>query len=133
MADAGAFVALVARDRSAQAVELRFAAHAFDVHAPHLVDAEVTQALRRRSFHREDDASAIESAFANFRSLPFARHGHERLLGRAWALRRNVSAYDAMYVALAEALDADLLTLDRRLARAARTHTALTVLTPESS
>lgn len=59
------------------------------------------------------------------------RIDHVGLLSRAWELRHNVSFYDSLYVALAELLEAPLLTLDRRLARAARDATAVTVLAPD--
>ena len=64
------------------------------------------------------DATSAASALQDLRSLDLERHAHEPLLDRIWALRENLTAYDAAYVALAEALDTALLTCDGRLARA---------------
>lgn len=86
--------------------------------APHLVDAEVVQTLRRlvaRGAVADPDADRAVQAW---RQLAVRRFAIEGLLGRVWALRHNVSAYDASYVALAEALDCPLLTADVRLAGA---------------
>ena len=64
------------------------------------------------------DTASAESALANLRALDLERHAHEPLLDRIWALRGNLTAYDAAYVALAVSLDATLVTCDSRLARA---------------
>ena len=66
----------------------------------------------------ELDPASAASALEDLRSLDLERHTHEPLLDRVWALRQNLTAYDAVYVALAEALDTTLLTCDGRLARA---------------
>lgn len=87
-------------------------------HAPHLIDAEAAQALRRMVGAGGLPPRSGERALADLLDLPLQRHPHTLLLQRAWELRRSISAYDAMYVALAEALDAPLLTHDGRLARA---------------
>lgn len=92
------------------------------VHAPHLVDVEVIQVLRRLTRDRTIESDEAEAALDDLRALDLQRHAHEALLDRAWALRENLSAYDAVYVALAEALDAPLLTCDKRLSRASATH-----------
>jgi predicted nucleic acid-binding protein len=86
-------------------------------HAPHLLDVEVAQVLRRLASRRTLSATRGAEAIADLVAMPMVRHDHVPLLGRAWALRENVSAYDAVYVALAEALDARLLTCDARLAQ----------------
>lgn len=88
------------------------------VAAPHLVDAEIGQGLRGlvlRSQLAPDDA---ERTLAVVGGLVTRRYAHRPLATRAWQLRDNVSFYDGLYVALAEALDAPLLTADRRLAAA---------------
>ena len=65
----------------------------------------------------EIDGASAAAALDDLRSLDMERHGHEALLDRVWALRENLTAYDAVYVALAEALDSTLLTCDAKLAR----------------
>lgn len=87
-------------------------------HAPHLLDVEVTSALRRGVKRRVLDAVRATEALDDFAYLSLVRHPHGPLLPRMWALRDNLSAYDAAYVALAEELGAPLLTLDARLASA---------------
>lgn len=87
-------------------------------HAPHLVDLEVTAALRRMVLRRELPVTQALRALDNLTRLEVTRHPHRDLLTRVWALRDNVSPYDASYVALAELIDATLVTLDRRIGRA---------------
>jgi predicted nucleic acid-binding protein len=86
--------------------------------APHLVDAEVLGVVRRAHRRGELDGTAARQAIDDLESWPATRVDHRPLLERAWQLRDALSAPDALYVALAEALDGTLLTLDRRLARA---------------
>jgi predicted nucleic acid-binding protein len=86
--------------------------------APHLVDAEVLGVVRRAHLRGELDGTAARQAIDDLGSWPATRVDHRPLLERAWQLRDALSAPDALYVALAEALNATLLTLDRRLARA---------------
>ena len=86
-------------------------------HAPHLIDVELLQALRRLTLADVLDRSIAQAALADFRAASLARHAHEILMDRAWELRTSVSAYDAMYIALAEALDVPLLTCDAKLSR----------------
>ncbi|HEX6388980.1 MAG TPA: type II toxin-antitoxin system VapC family toxin [Solirubrobacteraceae bacterium] len=86
--------------------------------APHLVDAEVLSVVRRAHLRRELDATAARQAVEDLETWPGVRVDHRPLLARAWALRDVLSAPDALYVALAETIDATLITLDRRLARA---------------
>lgn len=85
--------------------------------APHLVDIEVVSAVRRLTLAGVLDAEAAAVRLSSVQSLPMRRYPHVRLLPRIWELRASVTAGDAAYVALAEALDAPLLTTDRRLAR----------------
>lgn len=89
-----------------------------EVHVPHLADLEVTEAARGwllRGHLTVEQATTGVDALA---SLPLVRHGHAVLLQRVWSLRDNLTSYDACYVALAERLDAVLVTADRRLGRA---------------
>jgi predicted nucleic acid-binding protein len=115
--DASALVELLLGTAAGRQVAIRIADPTLSLHVPHLADVEVTQALRR--YVREGALGADEAAVAleDLRSLDLERHGHEPLFDRVWALRDNLTAYDAVYVALAEALECPLLTCDRRLAR----------------
>ena len=115
--DASALVELLLGTAEGQAVARRIADPELSLHVPHLVDLEVVQALRRYVREREIDESDARLMLGELRALDLQRHAHEPLLDRVWALRANVTASDAVYVALAEALDAVLVTCDRRLAR----------------
>ena len=88
------------------------------VHSPHLLDAEVAHVIRRYALAGDIDAERGAEMVDVLRDLVIQRHDHRPLLVRAWELRHSVGAYDALYVALAEALDAPLLTADSRLANA---------------
>ena len=92
------------------------------LHTPHLLDVEVAQVVRRYAASGEIDSERGRAALADLADLPLQRYPHDFLLPRVWELRNNLTAYDAVYVALAEALDAPLLTRDRRLAGAAGHH-----------
>lgn len=98
--------------------------------APHLIDAEVGQALRRRVAAGRLGEGRAGAALLDLTRLPLRRIDHVGLLHRAWRLRHNLSFYDGLYVVLAEQLEVPLLTLDTRLAKAARASTAVEVLTP---
>lgn len=93
--------------------------------APHLIDAEVLGVIRRHHLSGALDATAAALAVDDLADWPGERYGHRSLLARAWDLRANVRSWDALYVALAEALDATLLTADVRLATAARPHCSI--------
>jgi predicted nucleic acid-binding protein len=88
------------------------------MHAPHLLDVEVTQVLRRLVQRREVTVARAEQALDDLSRLVIERHEHQSLVSRVWQLRDSISAYDGVYVALAEALDAPLLTCDAKLAGA---------------
>jgi len=85
------------------------------LHAPHLIDIEVAQVLRRYVLRGEVKAERAQHALEVMIEFPLTRYDHEPLLGRIWELRDNLTAYDAAYVALAEGLNATLVTRDRRL------------------
>lgn len=95
----------------------------FTVHVPALFDLEVLQALRGLESAGKLPADTLAAALSDLSDLRAARHGHQQLRPRVWALRRNLTAYDAAYVALAELLDAPLLTSDEALSRSSG-HTA---------
>ena len=99
-------------------VEARLFRDEDEFHSPHLLDVEVTQALRRLVRAGEVSADRAAEAIEDLIDLDIHRHAHLDLLTRAWKLRENVTAYDAMYVALAEALDATVVTCDTPLANA---------------
>jgi len=88
------------------------------LHAPHLLDTEVLHVLRRLERRRDLTRSQVTAAREQFGMLAIDRYPHLPLSERVWELRTTLSAYDATYVALAEALDATLVTTDRRLAGA---------------
>ena len=85
------------------------------VHAPHLIDLEVAQALRRYLMADRLPADRCREALLYFLRLPLLRHAHDGLLLRIWEMRHAVTAYDAAYLALAESLGAPLLTTDAAL------------------
>lgn len=88
------------------------------MHAPHLLDVEVAQVLRRYTRTGELDPTRGLQALEDLVDLPLTRYPHDLFLLRVWELRHNVTAYDAAYIALAEALGALLLTRDAALASA---------------
>lgn len=89
------------------------------VHAPHLIDTEVLHALRRRSARGWLAVERAQAALDDLGALPLMHHPHAPLRRRIWELRNVLTAYNATYVALAEGLQATLLTADAPLARAA--------------
>ena len=93
-------------------VEARLLKRAEEFHVPHLIDVEVAQALRRLVRTREISVERAEEALADMADFDLHRHAHVDLLARAWELRSNLTAYDAVYVALAEALASPLVTCD---------------------
>ncbi len=112
--DASCLYEVVTAMPAAAGVRERFRADP-DHAAPHLVDAEVLGVIRRHLLAGKLDGTAAGLAVADLRDWPGERYGHAALLRRAWELRHAVRTWDAFYVALAEALDATLLTADRRL------------------
>jgi len=98
------------------------------LHAPHLIDSEVANGLRRRVAAQQLGADAGWTALDAFRRLGMTRYPVLALLDRVWGLRDNLSAYDASYVALAELLACPLLTADARLARAPGIRCSVTVV-----
>lgn len=124
--DASALLEVLLRTPAAEAVEGRlFGPSRQTLHAPHLIDVEVTQVLRRYAATGEVDGERGLTALADLADFPIRRYPHDFLLTRVWSLRSNFTAYDAVYVALAEALNARLLTRDRRLAAAVSRHSGV--------
>ena len=89
-----------------------------ELHAPHLLDVEIVAGLRRLVRSGEVSPGRADEAIADLTDFDLHRHAHLDLLPRAWRLRDNISAYDAMYVALAEAMEAPLVTCDSPLGTA---------------
>jgi predicted nucleic acid-binding protein len=115
--DASCLYEVLADAEHSERVRERLAADP-DQGAPHVIDVEVLSIVRRDRMLGRLDATAARQAVEDLRDWPGDRFGHRGLLERAWELRGNVRSWDAVYVALAEALDATLVTLDTRLARA---------------
>ncbi len=95
--------------------------------APHLIDAEVLSLIQAQHRAGALDDTAAAQAVEDLAAWPGERWSHRALLDRAWELRGNVRSYDALYVGLAEALGATLLTLDKRLVRAPGTRCSVMV------
>lgn len=95
---------------------------------PHLADSEVAHALRSRVLRGATEASAAQQLLQVWSRLGLQRVGVSGLLDRIWQLRDNLSAYDATYVAVAEALEVSLVTADARLARAPGPRCTITVV-----
>ncbi len=116
--DASAILEILLQTPEAEPVEARLLDPDESLHAPHLLDVEVAQVLRRYVMRGELAARRGLEALELLAAFPLARYPHEPLLPRIWALRANLTAFDAAYVALAEGLGATLVTRDRRLAAA---------------
>lgn len=115
--DASAVLEVLLQTRAAQGIAARLFA-ADSLHAPHLLDVEVAQVLRRYEARNELSAARGVEALADLAAFPLTRYPHDVLLARIWELRANLTAYDAAYIALAEALRATVITRDERLAAA---------------
>jgi predicted nucleic acid-binding protein len=114
--DASCLYEVVADTPRAEEVRERLAQDS-DHAAPHVIDAEVLGVVRRDHMLGRLDATAARQAVEDLRGWPGERYGHRPLLERAWELRSVVRSWDALYVALAEAFESPLLTLDGRLGR----------------
>ena len=110
-------VEILVGGRRAAKIHARLASEGQSWHAPHLVEVEVCHVLRRLYLSRRMTDLRGRQALRDLSALGLSLHEHSPLLPRAWALRANLSAYDAIYVALAEGLRAPLLTLDAKLAK----------------
>jgi len=116
--DASALLEFLLQTPLGARVEARLFRDGDELHAPHLVDVEIVQVLRRLVRTGEVSPTRADEAIADLTDLDLHRHAHLDLLGRAWKLRDNISAYDAVYVALAEAIEAPVVTCDGPLAKA---------------
>lgn len=116
--DASAAIDWVLQTPAGKRIEQRIFSRKETLHAPHLLDLEVTQVLRRLARAKTMSAQRADVAVQDLANLRIVRYPHFILLLRVWQLRHTLSAYDAAYVALAEQLNAPLITRDRRLTSA---------------
>ena len=116
--DASALLEALLRTPAATAVEERLFDLGDTLHAPHLIDIAVAQVLRRYAVTGQVEPGRCQGALGDLSDFPLHRYPHDVLLPRVWDLRNNLTAYDAVYVALAEALDAPLITADAKQATA---------------
>jgi predicted nucleic acid-binding protein len=116
--DASAAIEWLLQSPAGIKIERRLFSPSESLHAPHLLDVEVAQVLRR--YVRENIISAQrgQEALEDLTDVPLSRYPHDFLIPRVWELRATLTAYDAVYVALAELLDAPLLTCDGKIASA---------------
>ena len=128
VADASTVLEVLLRSDLGRAAEARLFQPGETIHAPALIDVEVAQVLRRYVARGQLAAPRARASVAIAAAFPMRRYTHEPLLQRIWELRENLTAYDAAYVALAEALRAPLLTCDARLARAPGTRASIELL-----
>jgi predicted nucleic acid-binding protein len=116
--DASAAVDWLLQTSAGQGIEKRIYSRNETLHAPHLLDLEVTQVLRRLALQGVISVRRADEAVRDMLDLRIARYPHFVLVPRIWQLRHNFSAYDAAYIVLAEKLGAALVTRDARLASA---------------
>lgn len=126
--DASAVVETLLRFPAADSVERRLFDGRETLYAPHLIDVEVAQVVRRYAALGQIEPERGRAALADLADFPVYRYPHDILLPRIWELRHNLTAYDASYVALAEALGALLVTRDRRLATASGHHAQIEII-----
>lgn len=113
--DASAFLEVLLHTPVASRIAAQIFVNGETLHAPHLVDLEVAQVLRRYVHIGDIEAARGEEALRDFADLPVTRYPHHPFLTRIWELRDNATAYDATYLTLAETLSAPLVTCDTRL------------------
>jgi predicted nucleic acid-binding protein len=116
--DSSAMTELLLGTPLGRRVEARVFRDDDELHAPHLMDVEVLRAVRRYIQKKDITDEVAEQALRDLIDFRVHRHEHVGFLGRAWDLRDNLAAYDAMYVVLAEALDATVVTCDQPLGSA---------------
>ena len=116
--DASAAVDWLLQTSAGQSIDKRIYSRNETLHAPHLLDLEVTQVLRRLALQGVVPVHRVDEAVRDLLDLRITRYPHLVLLPRIWRLRHNFSAYDAAYIVLAEKLGAALVTRDVRLASA---------------
>ncbi len=118
--DASAVIEVLFGTETGARIEDRLLSGGQSLHAPHLLDVEVAQVLRRYAAAGELTPERGLEALMDLADFPVYRYSHDVLVPRIWELRQDVTAYDAAYLALAETLAAPLVTCDARLASAPR-------------
>lgn len=126
--DASALIEWLLQTPAGTQVEERIFSDATNLHAPHLLDIEVAQVLRRYVTAGIIPPSRGQEALQDLLDLPLTRYPHDLFLWRIWELRDTLMAYDAVYVALAEALGAPLITCDSKMASASGHHAHIEVV-----
>jgi len=126
--DASAAIEWLLRTPPGIRIDKRIFSPSESLHTPHLLDVEVAQVLRRYVRDKTITAQRGQEALDDLGDLPLNRYPHDFLLSRVWDLRANLTAYDAVYVALAELLDAPLLTRDGGIASARGHHATVEVI-----
>ena len=126
--DASAAIEWLLQSAAGAKIDQRILQPSETLHAPHLLDVEVAQVLRRFVRDKSLTAQRAQEALEDLLDLPLIRYPHDFLIPRVWELRATLTAYDAAYVALAELLDAPLLTCDSKIASASGHHALVEVV-----
>lgn len=126
--DASATIEWLLQSPTGVKIDKRIFSPLESLHAPHLLDVEVTQVLRRYVRDKAITARRGQEALEDLADMPLSRYPHDLLIPRIWELRATLTAYDAAYVALAELLDARLLTCDGKIASASGHHAIVDVV-----
>ena len=128
--DASAILELLLQPAAALDIQRRLFERGESLHAPHLLDLEIAQVLRRYVSGGELTPQRGKQALTDFADFPILRYPHNLFLSRIWALRHNFTAYDAAYLALAESLAAPLITCDAKLAATPGHRTTIELIRP---
>jgi predicted nucleic acid-binding protein len=126
--DASAVIEWLLQTPVGAKVDRRIFSRPISLHAPHLLDLEVAQVLRRYVRDKVLSAQRGREALEDLKGLALNRYPHDFLIPRVWQLRASLTAYDAVYVALSELLEAPLLTCDGGIASASGHHAAIEVI-----
>lgn len=126
--DASAIIEWLLQTPAGIRVDKRISSPRVLLHTPHLLDLEVAQVLRRYVRHKMIAAERGQEALEDLAALALHRYSHDFLISRVWDLRATLTAYNAIYVSLAELLDAPLLTCDSRIASASGHHAVVEVI-----
>jgi predicted nucleic acid-binding protein len=123
--DASVVVELLTNGAPADSLRRDLAGRDESFIVPHLLDVEVVSAIRSLVAGQRIDSHRSDRILTDLAALPAERYAHTPLIGRIWELRHNFTAYDATYIALAEATGAILYTCDEKLSRGHRARVAL--------